>query len=222
MDKSESATAMYLAGHGSKIKPRLLELQYQRILRYRRALLKRHSVGRAIPEVFIDLRLPAFGMGHVDLDEVPQFKRLHEEVQNHRYEIVYIDLHEVRPGLTPDYESAFVRFMLEAAGATVLNAFTDDLDVFAQELRERCGQRAKEHEVTDSSDIVNFFPSLASDVTAAALRKELQVPMDRHTQELQRVSDRIEGLKRLRPYSGGGIPFVEDRLSVRWQRSKLG
>jgi hypothetical protein len=30
---------MYLAGHGSKTKPRLIELQYQRILRYRRAFL---------------------------------------------------------------------------------------------------------------------------------------------------------------------------------------
>ncbi len=211
--KIEVGTAMYLAGHGSKTKPRLIELQYQRIMRYRRALLSRFDISRAAPVVFLDLRLPAFGMGSVDLEEVPGFKRLHEEILNHRYGVVYIDLDEVKSGLTPDYESAFVRSILENAGAMVLNAFTDDRRAFEKELKDRCGQNAREYEVTDSSDVVNFFPSLASDITASALGRELQVPMDCVSQELRRIFDRIEGLKRLRPYSGGGIPFIEDRLS---------
>jgi len=172
--------------------------------------------------VFIDLRLPSYGMGQVNLDDVPQFKRLLDEVQNGRFGIVYTDLDEVRPGLTPDYESAFIRFMLEAAGVTVLNSFTDDRGVFAEELKGRCGPKARDYEVTDASDVVTFFPSLASDVTAASLRTELQVPMDRFTQELQHISNRIEDLKRLRPYSGGGVPFIEERLSSEWQKLKLG
>src|SRR5579863_4066425 len=60
MDNGESGTAIYLAGHGSKIKPRLLELQYQRILRYRRAFLKRHKGSRAAPAIFVDFRLPSY------------------------------------------------------------------------------------------------------------------------------------------------------------------
>ncbi len=222
MDNGEVGTAIYLAGHGSKIKPRLIELQYQRILRYRRAFLKRDKASRMTPVVFIDLRLPSYGMGQVNLDDVPQFKRLLDEVQNGRFGIVYMDLDEVRPGLTPDYESAFIRSMLEAAGVTVLNSFTDDRGVFAEELKDRCGPKARDYEVTDASDVVTFFPSLASDVTAASLRTELQVPMDRFTQELQHISNRIEGLKRLRPYSGGGVPFIEERLSSEWQKLKLG
>lgn len=221
MDNGEVGTAIYLAGHGSKIKPRLLELQYQRILRYRLAFLKRHNASRAAPEVFVDLRLPSYGMGQVDLGDVPQFKRLLDEAQNRRFGIVYIDVDEVTPGLTPDYESAFIRSLLEAAGVTVLNAFTDDSGVFAEELKEHCGPKAREYEVTDASDLVNFFPSLASDITAASLRTELQVPMERFTQEFQRIANRIEGLKRLRPYSGGGVPFIEDRLSSEWQKVKL-
>jgi len=34
---------------------------------------------------------------------------------------------------------------------------------------------------------------------------------------LNGVFSRIESLKKLRPYSGGGIPFVEDRLSREWR-----
>ena len=123
MDK-EPGTAMYLAGHGSKIKPRLVELQYERIRRYRHALLKRREINTAPPTVFIDLHLPSFGTGTVDLNQVPAFTRLHKRVQNNRYDVVFIDLDEVRVGLTPDYESAFVRTMLETAGAKVFNAFT--------------------------------------------------------------------------------------------------
>ncbi len=210
-------TAVYLAWHGSKTKPRLIELQYHRVMRYRQAVVTRHGLSRAAPAVFLDLRLPSFGMGTVDLNEVPGFKMLLEEVQNHRYGVVFIDLDEVRP------ESGFVRDMLEAAGAAVLNAYTDDKGAFAEELKSRCGQTARDYEVTDSSDFINFFPSLASDIVVAALRKELEIPMERQVEELEKIRGRVEGLRRQRPYAGGGTPFVEDRLSADWQqRSKAG
>lgn len=218
MNENEVATAIYLVGHSSKVKPRLIELQYQRILRYRLALVSRYGFSRVAPAVFLDLRLPSFGMGTVDLGEVPGFRMLLEEVQNHRYGVVLMDLDEVTPG----YESRFVRQMLETAGATVLNAYTDDRHAFAGELKNRCGQNARDYEVTDSSDLVNFFPSLASDIVAAALRKELEAPIDSHSKELPRIRDRVEGLRKLRPYAGGSSPFVEDRLSADWQKSKTG
>ncbi len=209
--------AMYLAGHGSKVKPRLIELQHQRILRYRGALLAQCNLETAYPKAFLDFRLPKFGFGNMDLDEVPGFKTLRTSVQERKFKIILIDIDEVRPGLTPDYESAFVREQLEGLGATVLNAFTDDRNAFSKELKARCGQKANEDEITDGSDIVNFFPSLAGDIVAAALRKELNVPMDELTKDLKGVFSRIESLKKLRPYSGGGIPFIEDRLSREWR-----
>jgi hypothetical protein len=211
------ATAMYLAGHGSKVKPRLIEIQHQRILRYRRALLAQCGVDTAYPEAFLDLRLPNFGFGNVDLNDVPGFKTLLTRVQELKFKIILIDIDEVRPGLTPDYESAFLRERLETFGTTVLNAFTDDRSAFSKELKARCGQNAQEDEITDGSDVVNFFPSLAGDVVAAALRRELNVSMDELSKDLRRVFSRIDTLKKLRPYSGGGIPFVEDRLSRVWR-----
>src|SRR5579859_2394913 len=114
----EETAAMYLAGHGSKVRPRLIELQHQRILRYKRALLAQCGVDAAYPEAFLELRLPSFGFGKVDLNEVPGFKNLLTSVQEGRFKIILIDIDEVRPGLTPDYESAFVRELLESFGAT--------------------------------------------------------------------------------------------------------
>jgi hypothetical protein len=56
----------------------------------------------------------------------------------------------------------------------VLNVFTDDGAVFDAALKSRFGRMAKEEDVTDSTDLVGFFPSLSSDLISAALRRELR------------------------------------------------
>jgi hypothetical protein len=219
MDTS-TGTAIYLAGHGSKTRPRLIDLQYQRILRYRRALLSRHNINRTFPLPFIDLRLPGFGAGHVTLNEVPRFVELYRGVKDRKFDTVFIDVEEVRPGLTPDYESAFIRILLEEAGAVVLNAYTDDESAFKQELKERCGPNASEDDVTDSADFVGFFPALAGEIASATLTRELQDSGYSRSEEIRRINARIDALKRLRPYAGGGIPFVDDRLAADWRKLK--
>jgi hypothetical protein len=211
MDSDKQSAAMYLAGHGSFTRPRLIELQYRRIQRYREALRDHLGITSSVPDIFVDFRLPTYGMGSVNLIDVPGFRRLYRCVKNGRYEIVFVDLDETRAGLTPDYESAFVRSLLESAGVRVLNAFSDDGDAFKRALKTRCGESARDYEVTDSTDIVCFFPSLASDVTATALRRELQNPDDP-------ANRRIDDLKSLRPYAGGKRPFIEDRLSAEWKK----
>jgi hypothetical protein len=109
---------------------------------------------------------------------------------------------------------------LEGSGVAVLNVYTDDEGIFSRELKERCGQNARENEITDGVDFVTFFPSLTSDVTAYALSRELEMSVDRRSLEIERIYRRIDALRRSRPYSGGGIPFVEDRLTADWQRSR--
>jgi hypothetical protein len=218
--KTNSGTAFYLAGHGSFTRPRLIELQYWRICRYREAFGSRYEERHRDPAIFIDFRLPRFGMGNVDLSQVPNFEKLLNGVREKLYNLVFVDLDDTRQRLTPDYESGFVRDLLEQAGARVLNAFTDDKGAFERAVKERCGQSARPHEVTDESDFVCFFPSLTSGIAEAALSRELQEPEDQDSKNLRRISNRIEDLKRLRPYSGGGRPFVEGRLSFEWQKPR--
>jgi hypothetical protein len=214
MNDERVATAIYLAGHGSKTKPRLIELQYQRILRYRRAFINQFQSRQKPPAIFLDLQLPRFGMGLFDLEDIPGFKALYEESQSQKFTFIYIDIDDT-PNRTPDHESEFVRELLEKIGAVVLNAFTDEKKAFSREVKDRCGEGAKVFEVTEDSDFVNFFPSLASDITARALEKETEL-----NQVGERVLKRIDDLKRLRPYSGGGVPFVENRLSARWRKQE--
>jgi len=153
-----------------------------------------------------------------NLGAVPGFRKLHEGVQNQQYSVVYVDVDETRAGLTLDYESAFIRSLLVSSEARVLNAYSDDEGAFQKALKRRCGERAREYEVTDSSDVVCFFPSLSREVVATALRRELQDPAALEAGHLQPINNRIDALKASRPYAGGGRPFVEDRLSAEWQR----
>ena len=99
-----------------------------------------------------------------------------------------------------------------------LECVSDDERAFQKTLKRRCGERAREYEVTDSSDVVCFFPSLSSEVVATAARRELQDPLALEAGHLQPINNRIDALKASRPYAGGGRPFVEDRLSAEWQR----
>jgi hypothetical protein len=219
MDTNKSGTAIYLAGHGSQSCPRLIELQYRRILRYRDALGDRYETGHSAPDVFVDLTLPRFAMGEVYIEEVRGFERLRLGVEAGQYKIVLIDLDEDL-AFKPRYESNFVRSVLERAGAKVLNAFYDDEKAFEQAARTRFGERARAYEVTDSSDVVCFFPSLASDITATAIRKELQDPAAHESGHLQPIKQRIEDLKKLKAYAGGRSPFVEDQLSSEWRKAQ--
>jgi hypothetical protein len=140
-------------------------------------------------------------------------EQLNPYIYGQQYSVVYVDVDETRAGLTPDYDlRSFAPF--SRAGARVLNALNDDEGAFQKALKRRCGERAREYEVTDSS----FFPSLSSEVVATAPRRELQDPVALEAGHLQPINNRIDALKASRPYALGGRPFVEDRLSAEWQR----
>lgn len=213
-------SAMYLAGHGSYVRPRLIELQFRRIERYRDILREQLDTRLSGRDVFIDLRLPRFGMGQVNLSEVPSFERLFRRAKAREFDLVFIDLDDTQQMLTPDYEAAFVREALEAAGVRVFNVFTDDGSVFQKALTAKCGPMAREGDVTDASDFVGFFPSLSAEVVSAALRRELEDNEATEPKANGKIGQRIEALRTLRAYSGGGKPFIEDRLSFQWRRPK--
>jgi hypothetical protein len=107
--------------------------------------------------------------------------------------------------------SLFVRTILEEASVKVLNVFYDDDRILERSLKDHFGKRALVDNITDGSDLVGFFPGLAGEIAEAALRRELA------RGGLLQVNDRIENLKRLKTYSGGRRPFIEDRLSLEWQ-----
>ncbi len=205
-DTASTATAIYLVGHGPLREPRLIELQYNRIIRYWGALGE--EAGSA-PDVFTDLNYPRSSSGPQGPEELPAFTKLLDRVRVKAYGLVLMDLQD---GSFESDALMFIRPSLEQAGARVLNVFYDDERALEQALKKRWGKGALVDDLTDGSDLVCFFPGLASEITTASLRRELE------TGDLQPIKQRIDFLKKLRPYAGGRRPFIEDRLSLEWQR----
>jgi hypothetical protein len=139
---------------------------------------------------------------------------LGEGIRSNKYKLVFIDL-EDGAGFNPS-ALIFVRPYLESAGAKVMNAFYDDGRVLEQSLKRHFG--AMVGHVTDASDMVCFFPGLASEIIATALRKELDDAVSQMVR--MRISERIDALKALKPYAAGRIPFIEGRLSSEWHKLK--
>lgn len=204
-------SAIYLVGHGPYRQPRLIELQYLRILRYRGLL---HDDGNA--DLFIDLNFPR-SSDPLKRRELPEFARLHEAVKATQYSAVYVDL-EIGSGFKP-YEFMFVPQLLEAEGAKVFNAFYDDGDVLEAALKQRYGDHAHADEVDDASDFINFFPACAGIVVERSLR-ELENQENRSNPMLEQINRHVANLKKDNPYSRGNVPFVERALEHEWYRRR--
>lgn len=209
MNRPLSAT--YLVGHGPYRQPRLIELQFLRILRYRNVLKDESE-----PHIFIDLNFPR-SSDPLRPNELPEFERLHEAVKAKQYGAVYVDL-EIGSGFKP-YEFMFVPHLLEAAGAKVFNAFYDDGDVLEAALKQRYGDHAHADEVDDASDFINFFPAYAGIVVERSLR-ELETQGNRINPVLEQIDRHVANLKKDNPYSRGNVPFVERALEHEWYRKR--
>lgn len=189
--------AVYLVGHGPYRNPRFLELQYFRILRYRRCLAARQQGPLPEPAVYTDLNIPRSNDPAKDIGGFPSFLQLYEAVSVGVIELVFLDLKLGTPVQPSKF--AVIPEMLRSAGAQVLNAYYDDEDVLLGAVARQAGEteeNCRRHLPGDSSDVVALFPALAADVGT----------------RVAGVNPRSAALSRQNPYSAGRIPFVEDAL----------
>lgn len=198
-EKTNDASAIYLVGHGSFQEPRLIELQYRRIIRYMEAL-EDNSAGSL--DIFVDLNI--HGRRSPEANGLPNLSALRERMND--YDRIFIDIQDSRF----DDMSRLVREAL-AGGPTILNVFYDEEKVLDRKLKAIYGKNARVDDITDGSDFTCFFPSLASNILEAALRTEILVDNP------PSISNRISSLRDLQPYRGGKTPFIEDRLRFEWK-----
>ena len=188
----ENASAIYLVGHGSFQEPRLIELQYRRIIRYMEAL---DGKSGGSPDIFMDLNIRRS-------DELRNLSELRQRMND--YTRIFIDIQDSR------FDSVLqVVCDALADGPKILNA-SDDGGVLDRKVTETYGENAHAGDITDGSDFTCFFPTLASNVLEAALRQET-------TPSILKC---IESLRALQPYRGGKKPVIDDGLILEWKRRR--
>ena len=202
-EKTTNASAIYLVGHGPFQEPRLIELQYRRIIRYMEAF---EGNSDRSPDIFVDLNI--HGRSSSTPDQLPSLDALRKRMND--YNQIFIDVEDSRF----DNLSQFIRETL-ADGPEILNVFYDEEGVVDRKVKAIYGENARVDDITDGSDFTCFFPALASNILEAALR--LEILADNPAS----ISNRISSLRDLQPYRGGKTPFLEDRLRFEWkQRTK--
>lgn len=145
-DRVNEASAIYLVGYGSFQEPRLIELQYHRIMRYIEA---RDDNTESSPDIFVDLGIPRRS-GQRTLDQLPNLRVLRDRASS--YTRIFIDIED----RDFDNVSALVREALEGRGPKLLNVFYDDEKVMDRKLKQIHGS-ARVHDLTDGSDFTNLF-----------------------------------------------------------------
>jgi hypothetical protein len=209
--ENEAGVAAYLVGHGTYRSPHLIELQWMRIRRYRALLGTKYETRWNPIEIFVDVNFPR--ADGINEQSFPAFYRLLQTVDDGQVKLVYIDIQmEIGPSQSTYY---WVRELLQASGARVVNAFYDEDKVLERSLAESYKGQADPNEIDDASDFVAFFPALSSEVSRAALRNVL------HARGCEKSSsdalwNRLGSLRDGNPYAAGRVPFVQEELIREW------
>jgi hypothetical protein len=209
--ENEAGVEAYLVGHGTYRSPRLIELQWMRIRRYRDLLGKKCETRWKELESFVDINFPR--ADRINEQTFPSYYRLLRAVDDGQVKLVYIDIQmETGPSQSTYY---WVRESLQSSGARVVNAFYDEDKVLEQSLAQSYKGQANPNEIDDASDFVAFFPALSSEVSRAALRNVL------HARSCEKTSsdalwNRLGSLRDGSPYAAGRVPFIQEELEWEW------
>jgi hypothetical protein len=218
LPRKVTPSAFYLISHGPYRQPRVIELQYFRILRYRRALESRINREFQGGRAFVDLNYPRVEVLESIEHELPNLWRLLEAVRERRYEAVFMDL-RVDEDFRPR-RYAFIKELLERAGAEVFNAYYDDGGAIAGLLEKRYGPEGR-HAVPQGheDDFVAFFPALAGEVALEALKEEwYDEPSSGSSWFESSVARRLRNLREENPYNSSSLPLLSNHASRRLNR----
>jgi hypothetical protein len=201
--------AIYLVGHGARREPRLVELQLVRIRRYTDCLEEKLQRRLRIVETFVDLNWPR--VSSWDPDAFPSFGRLCSDLLQGRFDSVLIDLAPGDPRSWAPYDAAVP--LLSRHKARVFNAFYDHIDALKDRVGAVYGAGAELFPYNgpdDASDLIAFFPTLASAVALEAIDERR-----RYSPALEAEIASIRHLGNESPYVAGREPFLEPRLERR-------
>ena len=200
--------AVYLVGHGPYREPRLIELQYLRILRYRVALANKLDRNIAIMDIFIDMNFPR----DATAENLPNLMVLIDRLNQGLYDMVLIDIdnsiNQVHP-ICPVINT------LEHTGVKVYNCYYDEEDALKNKFVRDYGEGSAEvADTSDAEDIITFFPALAGNIIYHAFEKELDNLNNCYNGDFKRVYRKVDRLSMTNPYASGSFP----RLSLRQKR----
>lgn len=197
--------AVYLLGHGPYREPRLLELQYLRIVRYCELFAMQRHQFVDIRATMCDVNHPRVGSATTScLRDLPQLAALCAEIELGNIEVVFIDIAFGAAFNSGKYLG--IPRALKHSGATVYNCYYDDEQILLTELRSRFGDLTNPSDLPrDYEEIVSLFPRLAAGVADEIVA---QAAPNRENGTLQEVLTEISHKRAANPYKASKLPWM--------------
>lgn len=148
---------MYLARQGPLREPKLLEVQYQRLIRYIDCLRDQCDGSIHIVLLAVDFNHPT--SSSPDPDHFPEFARVEKAASSGEIEAVFGDFAQY------DGFSSFewIERTLARHGIPLIDGGVDEGGFVAEEVKNRFGVTG-EYQPSEAEDLLAFFPGLADRV----------------------------------------------------------
>lgn len=194
----ERSAAIYLIGQGTYYRPRLIEVQYYRIVRHLSLIAEKKQF--RVLKTYVDPNARYGGSGSPGFDDLPNLWELCEAIKRGEYRTVFVDL---ELGIASRGMDSIDR-AIEDAGANVVNVNLDTKTV-----DEAYAERVipgGHHLPSHASDFIAFFPHLAADIGRILID---EFGRDDH----KTIKDRLELLRQLHPIRGESYDY---KVSPSW------
>lgn len=190
---SDIKAAIYLVNQGPYREPRMMDLQYFRILRYADAMNRILGTDIDIVGVYCDYNYPKQNLFY-DPSKFPGLKALMDAFARGEFGTVLLDVEFGRAYRPYEWDALFAK--LKAAEIPFYNAFTDDM--LKKDVVSRFGKYADYDiaSITEAEDMVTFFPALACSM-AEELLKDL---LDRSSPEHDWIRSRLHHIAKENTY----------------------
>ncbi|VBB08641.1 Hypothetical protein LUCI_3919 [Lucifera butyrica] len=199
--------ALYLFGHGPYREPRIIEMQYLRILRYCEALENKLEKKVDIKGIYIDINFPRTE----NKEKLPNLQILLDDVKTQKIDTVIVDICNGDSFQQNKYASIICA--MERVGAKVYNCYYDDENVLLAQLIKHYGENVHSYMLpNDREEFVELFPALASEITYEVLEDRLsRISAGNNDPFINYVYRKINSLRNENPYNRSSLPWLSDK-----------
>ncbi len=206
-EKVPFKAALYLFGHGPYREPRIIEMQYLRILRYCEALEEKLRIKIDIKEIYVDINFPRTE----DLEKLINLQALLNDIKKQKIDTVIIDICEGDSFYQNKYTP--IIWAMRRVGAKVFNCYYDNEDALLAKLIKYYGVNVHSYMLPDDGDeFVELFPALAAEVTYKVLEDRLsRASANNDDPFINYVFQKVDTLKNKNPYSRSRLPWLSGK-----------
>lgn len=194
---STKNVGLYIVGHGPYRKPRFIEMQYLRLIRYLNELNSLENDYFDLKEKYIDINFPRKD-GFIS--DFPALEKLLADIKKDKIQLVLID---IEVGEFNKYSP--IINTIENTNVELYNCYYDDRNIMKNKLENMYGDIVSNQPLpNDDEEFLALFPAFTARIFSRIL-------LDEHIDFTEKIYRIINHLKNKNPYIRDALPWLTNR-----------